>query len=680
MRPLPLLPFLFILLSSPACRLAMEIPDGPDAPCNRDGVRDEGESCDGTDLGGFTCESLGWHGGQLACTATCLRDASDCAASGYCGDGALQAGAEECEGLDLGGATCESLGFSGGLLACGDGCAFDTTACQAVCDSDGVKDEWEICDGADLGSATCESLGYHGGVLTCTPACTLGLEDCLAAGSCGDGVLDDGFEDCEPENIMVTSCESLGFHPGTLVCGSDCLFDTTGCDGRCGDGVVQVAHELCDGTNLAGASCESMGFYPGILQCTAACAFNTTGCTGSCGDGVLQPAHEECEPGHANSETCRGLGHFAGELCRSDCTYDEGQCLDVVSITAGGNHTCSVLSDGTSRCWGANIYGQLAQGTTGISATTTPQPTLVPAGLTAMTAGYNHTCAVLSDATLACWGYNNYGQLGLGNILSPVVNPTVVPGLTGVSFADGGANFTCALLGNQSVQCWGLNSDGQLGTGNYLDRSSPTATSLVPAVVTLAAGGQHACAVVNPGGTLYCWGRNNNGQVGDDSTNDRDSPVAVATIGATYAVTGGAFHTCAIDTGGTTWCWGQAGSGQIGDGMTFGNRLTPVQPDWGQTAIAIAAGAQHTCAVTVGGNVWCWGEGSSGQTGLGTTSDRSRPQQVSGITSAVAVTAGDAHTCVRLSTGALRCWGLNNLGQLGDGTTTNRSSPVEVLP
>ncbi|MBU1070159.1 RCC1 repeat-containing protein, partial [Myxococcota bacterium] len=170
------------------------------------------------------------------------------------------------------------------------------------------------------------------------------------------------------------------------------------------------------------------------------------------------------------------------------------------------------------------------------------------------------------------------------------------------------------------------------------------------------------------------------GQLGDDTTVDRSSPVQVSGLTNVFDVAAGGNHTCAIDTGGGTWCWGQAGNGQTGDGAPFGNRLIPVQPDWSQTAVAIATGYQHTCAITVNGAVYCWGENSSGQCGSGSTSDRSRPNLVNGVSNAVAITAGDSHTCVLLSTGIIRCWGLNNYGQLGDGTTTMRLLPVEVLP
>jgi alpha-tubulin suppressor-like RCC1 family protein len=678
--PSPLLLLLVLAMLSPACRLAMDIPDGPDVPCDGDGVRDEGETCDGTDLGGFTCERLGYHGGTLACTPGCLWDAADCQATGFCGDGALQTGAEACEGTDLGGASCESLGFSGGFLACGDDCAFDTSDCQAICNSDGVKDQWEICDRNDLGGASCASLGYHGGALACTSACTFNLEDCIASGRCGDGVLDEGHEDCEPDNVMVTSCETLGLHPGTLVCGADCRFDTTGCDGRCGDGIVQIAYEQCDGTNLAGAACESLGFYPGILQCTSACTYNTTGCTGFCGDGVIQAAHEVCEPGHPNSETCRGLGHFDGELCGTDCAYDEGRCIDVVHLTAGSQFTCAVLSDGTARCWGVNTVGQLALGTAGPGPTTTPQPTLAFPGLGVISAGGNHACALTSGGSLSCWGLNASGQMGQGHILTPQVTPVTVPGLGTVSAVSAGQNFTCALLSDQTVKCWGANNEGQLGIGSRVDQSSPQTTSLVPGVIAVEAGREHACAIVNPGGALLCWGTNGNGQIGDDSTNDRLSPVAVSGLGSVFAVSAGGTHTCAIDTGGVTWCWGGNGSGQVGDGTTWLRAPFPTQPDWTQTAVALATGERHTCAITVAGNVWCWGECGNGQCGSGGTSDRMRPNQVSGITGAAGITAGDNHTCVRLSTGALRCWGANSYGQLGDGTTVQRNSPVEVLP
>ena len=677
---LSLLLFLITALAAPACRLAMDIPDGPDSPCDGDGIRDPGETCDGTDLGDATCEGFGYHEGALACTAACRWDASDCQAGGSCGDGAVQLTFEDCEGAQLGDATCESLGFSGGVLSCGEDCAFDTSRCESICNSDGIKDLWETCDREDLGDATCESLGYHAGTLTCTSACTYGLEDCAREGRCGDGELNPAYEECEPGNAMVTSCESLGYHAGTLACGADCFLDMSGCEGRCGDGVLQSAYEECDGADLGGADCGALGFYPGILQCTTACGFNTTGCTGRCGDGLLQPAYEQCEPGLPGGTTCRSLSHFTGDLCDgATCQHDESRCLDATALTTGSAFTCVLLSDATVRCWGNNGAGQLGTGVSS-SGSSVPVPATALPAVVSIHAGGNHACARRPDDTLTCWGYNSYGQVGTGNTLTPQVTPTVVSGLAGVKQADPGEAFTCVLLENQSAHCWGRNIQGQLGNGNTFDQLQPTAVSLIPSVLRISTGAMHACAIVDPGGALRCWGENNYGQLGDDSTTDRSTPVTVSTITGVYAVAAGGSHTCAIDTTGTTWCWGQGNSGQIGDGMTFGNRTVPVQPDWTQTAIAIAAGYQHTCAITVGGSVYCWGENSSGQCGSGSTSDRSRPSLVSSIANAVAITAGDAHTCVLLGSGIVRCWGLNNYGQLGDGTTANRLLPIEVLP
>ncbi len=675
----PLFPLFLLLWSLPSCRLAMDIPDGPEAPCDHDGVRDADETCDGTDLGGFTCEGLGFHAGELTCTEGCRWDTTQCEAAGYCGDGQIQSPAEDCEGADLGGATCESIGYSGGNLACGVNCTFDSSACDAICNSDGIRDPWETCDREDLGDVTCQSLGYHAGTLTCTAACTFGLESCLAEGRCGDGDLNPDYEDCEPGNAMITTCESLGLHGGTLVCGDDCRFDTSGCEGACGDGVVQTPYELCDGTDLGGATCESQGLHPGILQCTAACTFNTTACGGACGDGIVQAAYEQCEPGINNPETCRSLSHFTGKLCDENCQYDESRCLDATQVSTGSQFTCARLSDGTVRCWGANSEGQLATGTTSFGSNV-PVPSVAMPPVLSVHGGGSHACALLGDQTMSCWGANYYGQVGTGNILTPVLQPAVVAGLSSLSQPDPGGAFTCALLSDQSVRCWGRNHRGQLGNGNMTDQLQPVAVGLVPGVIRISTGTAHACAILEPGGSLRCWGDNNYGQLGDDSTVDRSSPVLVSGLSGVFDVAAGGNHTCAIDTGGVTWCWGQAGNGQIGDGMTFGSRLLPVQPDWNQTAIAITAGYQHTCAITVNGSVYCWGENSSGQCGSGSTSDRSRPNLVNGISGAVDITAGDAHTCVLLTTGIIRCWGLNNYGQLGDGTTTSRLLPVEVLP
>jgi hypothetical protein len=283
----PTVPFALLLLMAPTtgCRLFMEIPDAPVVEgCNADGIRDPGETCDGTDLGDATCENQGFYGGALACTGGCELDTAGCA--GFCGDGALQIEAgEACDGTDLGDASCETVGFTGGTLACTNACALDTLGCtgeQPVCGDD-VIGGTEVCDGVDLGTETCETQGFYGGQLVCATDCLgFDLTDCQAAGWCGDDVrqVEQG-EACDGVELSGHTCASFGCRSGVIVCAADCLsFDLSGCQAghdEDGDGVddncdncptvANAQQRDTDGDGL-GDACEVQG-NPGGLSALA---------------------------------------------------------------------------------------------------------------------------------------------------------------------------------------------------------------------------------------------------------------------------------------------------------------------------------------------------------------------------------------------------------------------------
>ena len=229
-----------------------------------------------------------------------------------------------------------------------------------------------------------------------------------------------------------------------------------------------------------------------------------------------------------------------------------------------------------------------------------------------------------------------------------------------------------------AVWCWGINSYGALGDGTTVTTTYPVAVSgLGAGVAAVAAGTNHTCALTTDG-AVWCWGRNNRGQLGDGTTTDHLTPVAVSGLGIGVTAIAAGPTTPVRSRQGARSSAGEATiDGQIGDGSTT-DRTTPVTvSSLGSGVAAIAAGHSHTCAATSAGAAWCWGFNSYGQLGDGTTSMRYTPVAVSGLGSGVAsIVGGYYHTCAITTGGAVSCWGQNSSGALGDGTTTSRTTPV----
>jgi len=356
-----------------------------------------------------------------------------------------------------------------------------------------------------------------------------------------------------------------------------------------------------------------------------------------------------------------------------------GLTTGVAAVAAGGSHTCALTTDGGVQCWGSNTSGQLGDGTTA-NRSTPVAVTGLTGGVAAVAAGWSHTCALTTGGGVQCWGDNTSGELGDGTTTWRAT-PVTVTGLTsGVAAVTAGNGYTCALTIDGVVRCWGSNASGQLGDGTTTNRLTPVAvTGVTGGVVAVDAGKGQTCALT-AGGAAQCWGDNTSGQLGDGTTTNRLTPVAVTGLtGGVAAVRAGGSHTCALTTGGGVQCWGWNTSGQLGDGTTI-NRSTLVTVT-GLTSgvVAVGAGGSHTCALTTGGGVQCWGDNTSGQVGDGTTTNRSTPEAVTGLTSGVgAIATGSSHTCALTTGGGVQCWGDNTHGQVGDDTTMSRLTPVTV--
>src|SRR5437773_763631 len=258
---------------------------------------------------------------------------------------------------------------------------------------------------------------------------------------------------------------------------------------------------------------------------------------------------------------------------------------------------------------------------------------------TAVAGGGFHACMRLPDGTVQCWGRNNFGQLGNGdgNLADSSV-PVAVRGLTTATRVVTGDSHTCALLGDGTVQCWGVGDSGQRGDGTFNNISTvPVAVVGLSNAVAVAARGYHSCALLGDG-TVRCWGRNADGQLGDGTVADpatgppgSSTPVQVSGITGAAAVIAGGYHTCALFADGTAQCWGRNDDGQLGDG-TFTRSSTPVRVGGVTGAVAVSAGILHTCALLANGTVKCWGAVGNGfgQLGNGATTGSSTPVTVTG--------------------------------------------------
>ncbi|MEE8522889.1 MAG: prenyltransferase/squalene oxidase repeat-containing protein, partial [Thermoanaerobaculia bacterium] len=213
--------------------------------CGDGAVNRPDEACDGLDVGGLACGDLGLGTGDLGCTASCTLDTSGCSGPPVCGDSEINQTSEACDSVDLGGATCEGLGLGPGDLACSADCTFDTSGCAEppTCGDDVINQISESCDSTDLGGATCEDVGFLGGTLACNPDCTFDASACEGVPFCGDGSINREEEECDGGDFGGLTCESLGLGGGTLTCNSSCTIQTAGCFGSGATDPQQIALE-----------------------------------------------------------------------------------------------------------------------------------------------------------------------------------------------------------------------------------------------------------------------------------------------------------------------------------------------------------------------------------------------------------------------------------------------------
>jgi alpha-tubulin suppressor-like RCC1 family protein len=353
--------------------------------------------------------------------------------------------------------------------------------------------------------------------------------------------------------------------------------------------------------------------------------------------------------------------------------------LQAQSIACGGWHSLAICSDSTVKGFGENASSQL--GDLGTTDKSTPVTAVGLSGIIAVSAGGDqleaHSMALKSNGAVYAWGSNIYGELGNGNTTNNGTPTQVLLLSSGVKAISCGGWHSVALKNDGTVWTWGWNTDGQLGDGTFVDKTVPVQVSGLSGIIKIASGTYHVLALKNDG-TVWAWGDNVAGQVGDGTTADRNTPYQITGLTGIVKITTGRFFSMAIKNDGTVWTWGENLYGQLGNGSVV-NSSVPVQVSGltGITNAVAATGAFHCLAVKSDGTIWSWGRNTYGNLGDGTTTHQYLPVQVSGLTNAIGLAAGTNFSLFYKSDGTMYGCGRNLSGQLGDGTFTQRNTPYQ---
>lgn len=357
-------------------------------------------------------------------------------------------------------------------------------------------------------------------------------------------------------------------------------------------------------------------------------------------------------------------------LADSDVPVQEATgSTDWLELSAGASHNCGIRTNGTLWCWGENGNGQLGDGSGPTDQATPVQEATGATDWDKVSAGAAQTCAVKNNGTLWCWGSDSYDSLGDGGSIADSAVPVQeATGATNWVDVDAGNWGGCGLQSDNTLWCWGYNYSGRIGDGTETQRSQPTQETSGNSWDSFSFGGS-VCAIDNTG-QLFCWGTNYNGGLAQGYDLEFPEYFRRASSDKWKDISIGSYSSCGVKMDDTIHCWGENWAGQLGDG-TLLNRVTSAPISGGSTWKQLSFGSQHGCAIRSDDTLWCWGYGASGRLGNNSTgSENPTPAQVNGGGSWKYVSAGRGHTCGIQSDDTLWCWGSNLSAMTGLNTTS----------
>ncbi|MDH5721666.1 MAG: DUF4215 domain-containing protein, partial [Spirochaetia bacterium] len=701
-----------------------------------------------------------------------LADAcrTDCKAA-YCGDNVTDTGEECDDGNTISGDGCQA---DCKIAVCGDGIHdigeecddgefnSNTTAdaCRENCKNpscgDYTVDTNEECDGGGAQSITCEA--------ECTiPICGDSIVNMLKGEECDTGGIDTSVcdadctlpvcgdtyvnretaETCDDGNTITEFC--VTGETSCITCDRNCIEVVR--EGYCGDGIIQEGEICDDGNNINGDNCsefcnnEYIQISAGWGH-TAAIKGDSTLWTwgynarGQIGDGSTTNKYLPAQIGTSTNWAYVSAGknqHMAavktngtlwawgwngngqlgdGTQVDKHSPVQVGVDTDWSIVSVGDRHTAAIKADGSLWAWGSGYLGdgttsmrtspvQIGTGTCTLAEYQTKMDCETNTGIwtfdtdwISVSAGSYFSIAIKIDGTLWSWGTNSWGELGLGDntyqLLPQLVGACSVMGFytqvdcegnsgiwnydTDWTLAAVGYKQAIALKSNGTLWAWGRNDYGQVGDGTSATRYLPVQIGADIDWISVSAGNNHSIAV-KANKNIWAWGYNAYGQLGENTTETRFSPVLISSEVDWLKVSAGANHSIALKTDNTLWVWGAAGSGRLGIEKEFEN--APKQ--LGASAwLAVSTGISHTVALKSDNSLWSWGNNAYGQLGDNTVIQRSLPVQVGAYFDWEKVSARYNHTAAIKADGTLWTWGANNKGQLGDGTIVDKSAPVKV--